>query len=446
MLQQKPMLRVDTGPWFKEKDSQSRFGSLSPVSTSSTSTSSSPRFMDPYSLRSMHLHGTKAVETHRPPARILNRSSSVPSGIGEVKMNDVLLPPVSSKSHLAPLEKTPIASMEYTPAREIPCNFGQHNVPEALKELNYWSALDIFDVADPLQQGFLGKVTFFNLLSCVTRGDITRLHSDRLFDELDFDQSGRIDKADFLGWTFGTHSLYFSALRRRLAHLQEHAVMRLCHSISAPGNASLDKHQFRELMSKAEKTMTREVVDLLFGFIAGKGKLDIGKLFAWIHPERRGSCTRVVRPAHGPSDPLSPVSPTSHSNMNAMNASPLRSLLFETPANEPVILEFTIGPKFHTSLAGIKKILYDQFGYSHVAVRTVTDPSIGNTCDRLIVKLGRGILLWDRPSMVRFRDDPFSDDGKAKEWIFAVLAENMPIDFKPQRKTRRHSAHPIVSA
>lgn len=45
-----------------------------------------------------------------------------------------------------------------------------------------------------------------------------------------------------------------------------------------------------------------------------------------------------------------------------------------------------------------------------------------NTCSKLVAKVGRGIILWDRDRMLAFKDDPFMNQalgsgqrGRAKE-------------------------------
>eukprot|EP00440_Ansanella_granifera_P060561 gb/GFBE01065639.1/.p1 GENE.gb/GFBE01065639.1/~~gb/GFBE01065639.1/.p1 ORF type:complete len:450 (+),score=84.43 gb/GFBE01065639.1/:1-1350(+) len=406
---------------------------------------------------------TRILEPHESSWSLKHRTSSVPSGIGDVSLNVGVFPDLedSPKPEQAKLESSVSLPLTPQPKAQQPRElrrgmFSRDNIPDALQALSYWDALEFWEVSDALKTGCLDKSRFFRMLLSITRNTegISRAESDRLFESVDVDQSGIIDKEEFLGWVFGTHSVYCGGIRRRLEHLNERAVRQFCKHMDTDGNGQLDRSEFFQFMNQfAWKGMSRDASDELFSFIDvdRSGLIDTDEFLNWVKPDRAqgeqsplspATPMRAVAAAWGPSSPKSPSAkawgPSSPTGSNA------KSAIFEMRPGEPVVLEFTMGKEWVPQFYAIQSLLSREFDETQIKMIYQLDPNF-KTCTRLVAKIGRGIVLWDRPSMITKREDPFVNTDAAFKWVGQVLAKNLPTVLKAHaqqiRKGRRtHSS------
>lgn len=100
----------------------------------------------------------------------------------------------------------------------------------------------------------------------------------------------------------------------------------------------------------------------------------------------------------------------------------------EGKPKEAVILEITIAKGFQPTFEAMKKQLRQVFGTTQVKFEVAyeTERQFGCTCQRVYAKVGRGILYWDRDTMLPYQDDPFVNDDTAAKWIRDVLCTTLP--------------------
>ncbi|CAE8600078.1 unnamed protein product, partial [Polarella glacialis] len=329
------------------------------------------------------------------------------------------------------------------------------NVPASLRIVDYWQAMNYFSVFDSQRRGFLDKNCFFKLLTAVTRGrePMTKPYSDALFEAVDLDDSGTIDCGEYLGWVFATHSNYSQGIRKRLASMDPGKVIEFYKNITKTNRHGdcINKVEFAEFMNKfcPESAMSREATDELFGFIDidRSGSIDVKEFLAWINPDAKASDAKrrisgastgslpaadavvsrktgglmrglTQQPQSSPSNQPSGASP-------AFMAGQKKTALFEMPPSKSVPLEFTCGQDSGAIAMQIKRTLEKVFGDA-VEMKILQDP----TCKgvrKLSVHVGRGIVIWDRYTMVSHMDDPFVSVKSAENWVLTILMQAIQL-------------------
>eukprot|EP00913_Durusdinium_trenchii_P001378 g1275.t1 len=241
-------------------------------------------------------------------------------------------------------------------------------LPASIRELDYWTAVEAFELYDVRKEGFLDKTGFYTMLKGITRKKLEKRMdymdeqlSDRIFDEIDINESGDIDKEEFLGWVFQTNNF-------RLNHLREKLVT----------------------MTQEEILMARSIDDLHeFIDVDNSGLITFDEFLNWVHPDRELQITTACS--------------------------------FE-------LLRAEIGPDYHFIAERIKLMLSQIFSPGSVLFQFETDGRVAGTCSRVTAKVGRGIELWNRDTMMAYREDPFLDPSgsKARQWLTDVLHKCLP--------------------
>eukprot|EP00440_Ansanella_granifera_P040809 gb/GFBE01044255.1/.p1 GENE.gb/GFBE01044255.1/~~gb/GFBE01044255.1/.p1 ORF type:complete len:786 (+),score=179.74 gb/GFBE01044255.1/:1-2358(+) len=315
-------------------------------------------------------------------------------------------------------------------------------VPKAIKALDFWKAQELFSLHDKKRQGTLDRTTFYELLVGACRAmheTISRQRCDSIFKDIDMDQSGQIDKEEYLGWVFMTNNNYLHAVRSKLESMAPHKVKALFKKIDTNFNNKIDPEEFWTFVSKYSKSqMSREAADELHGYIDadGSGEIDLDEFLNWVHPGREVKLLMGEGDIDGkknnyseaPSEKQRSSLPLGFQAASETGYEKPNKPLMETQPGKPVILQFVVGKDFGRSLKAIRKMLRTIFSSRQVDWDIIIDEAAlhTNTCMRLEAKVGRGILLWDRDKELPFRQDPFTDPASASEWVKDVLIKCLP--------------------
>lgn len=335
-------------------------------------------------------------------------------------------------------------------------------VPESIRELNYWQALEAFSVHDRKKRFFLDKDEFANLLDAVCRGKegMTRRRAYAIYEDIDIDESGTMEKDEFMGWVFQTHNNYLSSVRKKLETMEPKKVCELFKKIDLNMNGKIDKDEFWLFVDKfSPGEMTRQASDELHEFIDGdlSGEIDLDEFLNWVHPGRelrlllgeRDVDQHMYNETHAPQE-------TRKRSMLPSGLSALGSMaededgfrdpekpMMESQPGKPVVLLFTVGKEFISSVNAVKKALRQVFGSSQLKFEISYDPTCMDSCTKVEAKVGRGIILWDRDQMIQYKDDPFATVKDAEMWIKDVLAECLPdvvaaANLRFQKRVRKN--------
>eukprot|EP00931_Biecheleriopsis_adriatica_P104657 TRINITY_DN79300_c0_g1_i1.p1 TRINITY_DN79300_c0_g1~~TRINITY_DN79300_c0_g1_i1.p1 ORF type:complete len:493 (-),score=111.27 TRINITY_DN79300_c0_g1_i1:23-1501(-) len=348
------------------------------------------------------------------------------------------------------------------------------SVPAALKDLDYWKAMECFDIFDVFQKGALDKGLFHRLLSSACREEkMSRKRSDEMFEHVDLDGNGVIDKEEFLSWVFDTSSNYCGGVRKRLAKIQPYAVKEYYRVLDKDGSGAIDKEEFLRFIRKfsPDAGLSRSAIYELFDYIDKdkSGEIDVEEFLDWVHPDRQylrekgslnekpdvyslpegqGALESVEENEHLDSPVQSPktASPNTATlaskrpagKSGVANVSQTgKAALFEMPPGKPVTLEFTVSKNFRYTLHDAKKTLRRQFHPSVLQFKTRTDDTLGEGCGKLVVLVGRGIVLWDQTKMLPYMENPFTDVDSTRDWITKVMIERLPALINAAKLKKR---------
>ncbi|CAK0833427.1 unnamed protein product [Prorocentrum cordatum] len=99
---------------------------------------------------------------------------------------------------------------------------------------------------------------------------------------------------------------------------------------------------------------------------------------------------------------------------------------------QPVVLEFTIGPDFKSIMMEIQKAFSKRLADS-VSTKIIIDQQCKG-CSRFVLRVGRGVVLWDKPSMMAHRDNPFETFESSRNFVMETIKERMPTLLRATRK------------
>eukprot|EP00930_Biecheleria_cincta_P098572 TRINITY_DN90228_c0_g1_i1.p1 TRINITY_DN90228_c0_g1~~TRINITY_DN90228_c0_g1_i1.p1 ORF type:complete len:816 (+),score=170.53 TRINITY_DN90228_c0_g1_i1:113-2560(+) len=305
--------------------------------------------------------------------------------------------------------------------KDLEKEVASHLLPLSVKALDYPKADSYFKNADKMRAngntGWLDKEAFYNMLCAMTRDKepMTRKWSDNIFDEIDVDGGGKLERDEYLGWVFQTNNNYLSGVRRRLESMEPGNVKELFAEIDTDFNGSIDKDEFWVFVQNfAPGEMSRPASDELHEFIDrdGSGGIDLEEFLNWIHPGRELRMMqgigdiKMIEKADGADVPNKPLMEMQHKN--------------------PVVLQFTCGKLYEPELMVVKTRIRQAFDVTQVRFSVVRDPTTIHYCTRCMAMVGRGIILWDRQTMLPYRDDPFESQSVTETWLRDVLMECLP--------------------
>lgn len=235
---------------------------------------------------------------------------------------------------------------------------------------------------------------------------------------------------------------------------------------------NLDRHgridrngfsQFLRLQCPQEVWSKAELNELFLAFdVDHSGELDFEKIVAWIfrggHPagtlrsdlfsgsnrQAPASPSGTLRqssplslslsgplfpsPPQTPKTPHAPTSPASPGMKRAMSSSAKGFMRSQTLATkpQPVVLQFTHGIGFKDEMLWIKNWLTTSAALKgKVSVKSIVDLEAAG-CTKVFVPLGFGLVLWDRPSMMAYREDPFVSHQLIEAWVEGMAATHIP--------------------
>jgi len=335
-------------------------------------------------------------------------------------------------------------------------------VPESVKKLNYWQALGYFQAHDTKKKGFLDKDQFLSLLEAVCRDKehMTKQRAFAIYDDIDIDESGTMEKDEFMGWAFQTHNNYLAAVRKRLETMDPRMVQELFIKIDTNKNGLIDKDEFWVFVDKfSPNAMSRQASDELHVFIDAdsSGDINLDEFLNWVHPGRELKILMGERDVGRPLYEISKKEASLHKSMLPTGLSALGTRasdegsfmkpnkpMMESEPGKPIVLAFHVGTEFLGSVNAVKKALRNVFGSKQLKFEIQYDPTSAESCTKVEAKVGRGIVLWERDRMIQHREDPFESIKGAEMWIKDVLAECLPdvvgaANLRYQKRIRRNA-------
>lgn len=279
-----------------------------------------------------------------------------------------------------------------------PASRTHDRVPLSLRNLDLFKATEIFRMYD-IGTGSVNRDRFSRLLGHAIalqgyKEVISRADSDSYFDEIDIDMGETIEEDEFLSWLFRTDANYCICMRRRLHHMDEKEVLRHHAMMDTDRNGTLDKEEFSCFIKHFNEDLPRESVDNLFKYIDadGSGAISPMELLAWVHPTRHKATG-----------------------------------IFESRLKNPVVIEFHVGLSYsQLTMPSIINFIATRFSQSKLRLQCRIMPGI-KTCHKVVALVGRGVVLWDRPTMMMHHEDPFQGcKSHAMAWLQEVLATVVP--------------------
>jgi len=297
-------------------------------------------------------------------------------------------------------------------------------VPPGLRCLDYWQIMDYWKIFDKNGDGLMDRSEFFFLMNRMNPDPVERPVSDQIFACVDEDRSGEIDCEEFLGWIFQMYAPYSGGLRERLGDMEPSQVIDYFKRIDTNGNGELDKGEFWTFIARfcPEARLTPKDASDLFDVIDkdGSGEIDAQEFIRWVYPGLpEGDDLRYGSRTEPPRD-LS----KSKSAVALGALPPLRRPESPQHWQQPVVLEFTIGPDFRNTMLEIEKAFSKKLADA-VSTKIVIDRR-SKGCSRFVLRVGRGVVLWDKPSMMAYRDNPFETFESSRKFVMETIKDRMP--------------------
>jgi len=341
------------------------------------------------------------------------------------------------------LPSLPAAPQQPDSGGQAPVKSVIAHVPAEFKALDYWQAIDLFNQFGGREFGYLDRKHFHKLVASLTRRtgepDVSSKFSDTLFAGIDLDGSGQVEEQEFLSWTFGTFSNFAANVRRRLHGLNTlRALLYLegkqkRESVKADAQGWLDKPALHDVVNHMvpQAKMSREMTDEIFRFVAGplQARMRITDFLLWLRPDLREEELEMTEKDRETARAL-------RRRSSRMPVEEKESALFEVPPGESVRVHFEVGDQGK----GVNCIKYVKTEmkkrWRDQAYATVDVLKNCEGVKRVVVKVGFGIVLWDRvPMMTRMdTEDPFFRPLPAWEFIGQILEQRMPVVERRRRR------------
>jgi Ca2+-binding EF-hand superfamily protein len=310
-------------------------------------------------------------------------------------------------------------------------------VPPGLRCLDYWQIMDYWKIFDKNGDGMMDRSEFFFLMNRMNPDPVDRPVSDQIFACVDEDRSGEIDCEEFLGWIFQMYAPYSGGLRERLGDMNPSQVIDYFKRIDTNGNGELDKGEFWTFIVRfcPEARLTPKDASDLFDVIDkdGSGEIDAQEFLRWVYPGLAEGDDGLRRGSR----PMSKEGPPGLRNSKSAKALPPLGRP-ETPEKQqqPVVLEFTIGPDFRSTMLEIEKAFSKKLADA-VSTKIVIDKR-SKGCSRFVLRVGRGVVLWDKPSMMAYRDNPFESFDSSRKFVMETIKERMPTLLRASGRRVTH--------
>jgi Ca2+-binding EF-hand superfamily protein len=295
--------------------------------------------------------------------------------------------------------------------------------------MDYHKIAEYFRLFDINKNGKLDREEFYRFMKAVSLQDpISKAVSNDIFSSVDVDNSGEIDQEEFLCWCFSMHNVYCGGVSERLRKMDPAKVIEYFKRVDTNGNGQIDVHEFYNFIKRfaADAHMSRKETDRLFAAIDTdkSGEIDAKEFLNWVFPTHTTS--RPVR-SHKDSKKSAALPgsrPSSRSGILPASAGKAPPEPLARSPQEPVVLEFTIGPDYEYTLLAIGRSFKKEFN-DQVQIKTVIEPKLKG-CRKLVVLSGRGIVFWDRYTMIAHADDPFLSFESSKSWVLEMTRKRLP--------------------
>jgi Ca2+-binding EF-hand superfamily protein len=287
---------------------------------------------------------------------------------------------------------------------------------------------DYFNRVDTSGNGLLDPGEFYAFIKKFSpESNMTRGETNRLFGAIDTDRSGEIDAKEFMSWVYPDRALTQEDKTAIRATTSPRASTSPQRGSTSPRRGSMCAPL--QLLPSGWRTSPRWSMSRT------------GSPSTSPPPRRRLSSAGGSMRSLG-----SPVEFRDAQTPSRMERGPSKAGGLSLPAMDrdkssqslpegSMILEFKIGADFRDTMVKISQALQRSFG-DLVKVRTVTEAEIKG-CTRCFLHVGRGVMLWDRPSMIAHRDDPFRTFDTARDFIKETISKWIPALMRAKHVSRR---------
>lgn len=309
-------------------------------------------------------------------------------------------------------------------------------VPQGLRSLDYWQVMDYWKMFDLNSDGQLDRNEFYCLVNRMNPEPVSRDACEQMFICVDADNSGFIDCEEFLSWIFQMYAPYSGGLRDRLGDMDPGQVTEYFKRIDTNGNGQLDKSEFCAFVKKflPDANLTAREMGDVFNVIDkdGSGEIDADEFIRWVYPGLAGNEYQSFgRRPRGPAGTFPRKDSSKHRGARSISPTKNRSVGLpaadrreEFMSDHKVVLEFTIGPDFKTTMLQIEKAFSKKLA-GPVATKIIVDQT-RTGCQRFVLRVGRGVMLWDKPTMMAYRDNPFETFESSRQFVMETIQDRMP--------------------
>lgn len=353
---------------------------------------------------------------------------------------------------------------------------GHHLLPATVRALDLPTALDMFDHYDKIRAhgstGLLDRRAFAEMLFAIAQGKeaMTEQWSNAIFDALDFEHRGLLDRDQVLGWEFAMHNNYHSNIRRRFHKVVNDTQVRELLEALAIGSGFrkleqllVTKEELWFVVDTGRVPLSRKASDELHAYLSighGNEGLDPHEFLNWLFPGRElRTLQQKVDQMRQQQPHVEDLDEEPEPVLQKNYTAPKRPL-WENGLKLPIVIEFTIAQNCLSKIHFIEENL-EAFSELQLEVTIVFDDTLRETCNKVVAKIGREVCLWDAGTMTPYREDPFETKASSWAWLKKYLMTLCPdaIDasqvaflkgqkrqlqrMKKATKARRQSSAPV---
>lgn len=248
--------------------------------------------------------------------------------------------------------------------------------PPAISDMDYWQCLKLFKCADIDCDGILTEKEFGKFLGLVYPNEVWSMDTASFFRSVDVDGSGELSLEEFIGWVYQVPEVRAAGTPKRTTFTRTMSSP----SLGSPASPTQRPTSAARLQSPASPKRTQGRSPLAQSGASLIGQISAGEVIAFeiVCDEEWGADQRGAL-----------------------------SMLSQTEA--------AIKERMQGRVAVKRKI--------------IKDSSIKG-CMKVTALLGTGIVLWDKGSMMAFKEDPFKSYETIRPWTRNMAEVHVPLLFR----------------